>query len=153
MAGFTEVLRRQGRHPGARVRAVRRVASPPAPLRGPAWRVQRVRTGDGVPLALEDSWIPAARTPGLDGHDLGGSLYALLREAYGLVPARATEALEAVAATPGEARLLRVAPGTPLMAVERVARTADGAVVEVARDRFRDARFSVEVGAEVLADG
>jgi GntR family transcriptional regulator len=152
VAGFSDVLRRHGMAPGARVRDARRVALAPAPLDGPAWRVQRVRTGDGMPLALEDSWLPAGLLPDLDRHDLTGSLYALLRDAYGLELVGATEALEAATATAAEARLLRVERGAPLMLVERVVRTADGTVVEVARDRFRDARFTVEVPGRVLAD-
>jgi GntR family transcriptional regulator len=153
VVGFTEALRRQGVEPGARVRRVRRVAVAPAPLHAPAWRVQRVRTGDGIPMALEDSWLPVALTPGLDRRDLEGSLYGLLREVYGLEPVGATEVLEVAAATLTEARLLHVAPGAPLMLVERVARTATGAIVEVARDRFVSARFVVEVPGAVLTCG
>lgn len=154
VAGFTEVLRRGGLAAGARVRSVRLVGEGPAPLAGPAWRVRRVRTGDGVPLALEDSWLPAELVPGLDGHDLTGSLYALLRDRYGLEPLRATEALEPAVATPGEARLLRIAPGSALMVVERVAYAAGDHPVEVARDVFRGdrARFMVEV-PRVAVDG
>ena len=33
----------------------------------PAVRIQRIRTGGGIPLALEDSWLPAGRLPSSSG--------------------------------------------------------------------------------------
>ena len=48
-------------------------------------------------MTLEDSWVPAARFPGLLDADLSGSLYALMRERYDLGPVTATERLEPVA--------------------------------------------------------
>jgi GntR family transcriptional regulator len=153
VAGFSDALRRQGLEPGARVRSVRLVGDARAPLRGAAWRIRRLRTGDGVPLALEDSWVPADLVPDLDRHDLTGSLYALLRAAYGLEPERATEALEPAVAGETEARLLRIPVGSPLMVVERVAYAAGDRPLEVARDVFRGdrARFVAEIPGAVLA--
>jgi GntR family transcriptional regulator len=149
VAGFSDVLRRQGLVPGARVRSVRLVSGPPPPLEGGAWRIRRLRTGDGVPLALEDSWVPADLVPDLDGRELTGSLYALLRDAYGLEPERATEALEPAVATAAEARLLGIPAGSALMVVERVTYAAGDRPIEAARDVFRGdrARFVVETSS------
>ena len=92
---------------------------------------------------LEDSWLPADRFPGLLERDLSGSVYALMRDAYGSAPVRASERLSAVAAGDGDAAALGVRPGAPLLLVEREAVAADGVRVERARDLHRGA-FVVE---------
>ena len=70
-------------------------------------------------MLLEDSWLPAARFPGLLDHDLTGSLYVLMRDGYGLDPVSAVERLEPIVARAHEARALAVPEGAPLMLVER----------------------------------
>lgn len=45
-------------------------------------RIQRIRYGDDVPMCLETAALPASRFPGLLGHNLEQSLYALLRTKY-----------------------------------------------------------------------
>jgi len=122
--------------------------------KAPVVRVQRLRLAGEVPMALEDSWIPAGRFPGLKEHDLSGSLYALMRDAYEAAPVRAIERLEPVLARTHEARALDVPARSPLMLVERTAYAADGTpVVEFAHDRYRGdrARFVVRVSPDVLA--
>ena len=92
-------------------------------------------------MALEHSWFPAALLPGLLQHPLDGSLYALLDTSYGRRPTLADEGLEPVVAEPHEAALLDVAPGDPLMRVERTSlRLGGGTPVEFARDLFRGDR-------------
>jgi len=162
VSGFSEQMRRMGITPGA---SLRTAGEEPAPLpvadalgipaEAPAVRVRRIRYGDDVPLALEDSWLPAERFPGFAEHDLTGSLYALMRDHYDLEPARAVERLEPVVAGTEEARALRVAVGAPLMLVERVASTAGDVPVEFARDHYRGdrARFVIHVSPQVLAGG
>jgi GntR family transcriptional regulator len=152
--GFTARLHRQGIVAGATVVGARAQPAPASVAEGlevepgaEALRIERVRSADGRPLALEDSWLPAERFPGLLEHDLSGSLYALLRDAYDAEPVSAVERLEPVVARPHEAAALGVAEGAPLMLVERVARAADGRPVELGRDRHRGdrSRFVVSV--------
>jgi GntR family transcriptional regulator len=156
--GFTEQLGRQGLAAGAAVLSSGEYAVPEdvaAALEGAAraLRIQRVRSADGRPVLLEDTWLPADRFPGLLEHDLTGSLYALMRDGYGLEPVSAVERLEPMLARAHEARALDVPQGAPLMLVERVARAADGTVVEFARDRHRGdrARFVVRALPERAA--
>lgn len=151
-AGLGEYIRRQGLVAGARVLAVALTAAGP-PVSGalrlgpsePAVAITRVRLADGEPIALEHSWFPAGRFPGLAEQALGGSLYDLLREKYGTAPSRAVERIEPVAAGEETAALLDVPPGTPLLAVERVAYTRDGEPIEYATDLFRGDRTRVVV--------
>jgi GntR family transcriptional regulator len=149
LTGLTDQLRRAGRRAGARVLEARRTV-PPAdvaaalgvPPRSQAYEVVRVRSANGVPLALERSWLPARLFPGLTDHSLSGSLYGVLRSKYGRPPVAADEHLSPCLAYGEVASLLGVAEGTPLMRVERTARDASGVVVEHAADIFRPDRVS-----------
>jgi GntR family transcriptional regulator len=161
VAGFTEEVERQGLEAGARILEAREFPAPDevATALGidadtAVLRVERVRLGGGTPITLEDSYLPAARFPGLLDEDLSGSLYALMRDLYGLGPVTATERLEPMAARSYEAGALGVDEGSPLMLVERVAYAADGTAVEFARDCHRGdrARFVIHVVPDELLD-
>jgi GntR family transcriptional regulator len=159
VAGFTAQMEAAGLEPGAKVLQAAVGPAPPEVADAlalgdgaAAVHVARLRSGGGQPLTLESSWIPDERFPGFLEQDLRGSLYALMRDAYGLAPVRAVERLEPVLAGAAEAEALGVAPRSPLMLVERTAYAADGTPVEHARDRHRGdrARFVVEVATEVV---
>lgn len=153
--GFTDMARRQGLAATARIRAINEQPMPQhvaAELQrdpgAPAYRIERIRLAGNEPLVLEDSWIPTDRFPGLLDYDVRGSLYELMRDVYDLEPVRAVERLEPTVADEAQAVALGIAPGAPVMLVERVAYTLDDTPVEFARDRHRGdrARFVVTVG-------
>jgi GntR family transcriptional regulator len=153
LTGFTEMIRRQGHAPQARIRALHELSAPEKVAQelgleagDPVFRIERLRFADDEPLTLEDSWLPAERFPGLLDHDMRDSIYELMRDAYDAVPVRAVERLEPVLAEEHQARALGIEVGAPLMQISRVAFTADGTPVEFARDHHRGdrARFVVE---------
>jgi DNA-binding GntR family transcriptional regulator len=150
--GLGEYIRRQGLVAGARVIAVALTAAEPSVAEAlrlgpgdPVVAVTRVRLADGQPIALERSRFPADRFPGLAEQALGGSLYDLLRDRYGEAPERAVERIEPVPAEGETAALLDVPPGTPLLAVDRVAYNRAGEPIEQAADLFRGDRTRVVV--------
>ncbi len=160
VAGFSELMERHGLEPGARLIAADEKPAPDAIAaalglaQGAAvYRIQRLRFGGGVPMALEDSWLPAGPFSGLLDLGLTRSLYGLMKELYGLEPVRAVERLEPVLARAHEAAALDVAEGSPLMLVERTAYAADGTAVEFAHDRHRGDRasFVIQVAADAAA--
>jgi DNA-binding GntR family transcriptional regulator len=157
-SGFTDMAHRQGRSAAARIRALNELPAPATVAdvleiaHGEAvYRIARVRYADDEPVTFEDSWIPASRFPGLLDRDLRGSLYRLMRDAYNSAPVRALERLEPAIAGVEHAEALEVAPGSPLMLIERVAYAADGLPVEFARDHHRSdkAQFVVEVSTAI----
>jgi GntR family transcriptional regulator len=151
-AGFSEQMRRAGRRADATVLVARTTAAE-QPVAAALWiaagepvhELVRVRSADGVALVVTRSWLPAARLPGLLDLPLTGSLRALLGERFGLAPQSAVEHLEPATADPDDAAALDVPTGTPLMAVERTAFSAEGAPVELARDRYRADRVRLVV--------
>jgi GntR family transcriptional regulator len=147
LSGLTDQLRRAGRRAGARVLSARRLV-PDADVaralgltgRAQAYEVVRVRSANGVPIALERSWFPARLYPGLTDHPLSGSVYGVLGSRYGRPPVTAEEHLSPVLADGDVAAHLGLPDGSPAMLVERTAYDAGGTPVEHARDLFRPDR-------------
>ena len=115
--------------------------------------IQRVRLADGSPISLELAQFPAEAFPGLLEKQLGGSIYEILENDYGLVTSRADERIEAVNATPDEASLLGIKPQSALLLITRIAYDQDGAPCEFSRDLFRGDRTRLAVTVQAVASG
>jgi len=95
------------------------------------YEVNRVRLVDGEPAVLEKIVLPAAVFPGLEHHaPLPNALYALYQREYGVNIVSAEEELRADTARKEDCRRLRLAPGAPLLHIDRVALSLEGARVE-----------------------
>ena len=102
----------------------------------PVFVLRRVLEYGGVPTVLDEISLPAALFRGLTRERCAaypGSMYGFFETEFGVRMLRAEERLHAVAADPESASLLRVAAGTPLLAVDRVAYTYGERPVEVRR--------------------
>ena len=86
----------------------------------------------------------------LDADTLGGSLYEALK-ARGQMPVRALQRVHAGVATPEEASLLHIAPGSPLLRIERRSFLANGRPIEVTVSAYRGDRY--DFVAELTLDG
>ncbi len=111
----------------------------------------RLRLVDGAPLLLETLTFPAALCPDLlqlpaPGEDDPGaaSFYEALAARAGLQVSRAHETFRPTLVAGYEARLLNVAPGTPVLEVERTSFVADQPV-EWRRTLARGDRYSYAV--------
>ncbi|HUB70730.1 MAG TPA: GntR family transcriptional regulator [Acidimicrobiales bacterium] len=120
----------------------------------PVVRLDRVRSIDGRPVQVARAVMPARLFPGLVEMDLSEqSLYQVLREVYGVRPARGHRAIEAVALPKEDAEHLGVPRGTPGLRIHSVTRSSDDVVFEhyIANYRGDSFRFEVEVRSEVGA--
>ncbi|MCP5368870.1 MAG: GntR family transcriptional regulator [Hyphomicrobiales bacterium] len=109
--------------------------------------IERVRDLMAQPAIAETVILPEARFPGLGkphARDLPNTLYQLYQERYGVTVARAVEHLRAVAADAADSRALGVPVGTPLLEIERLALTLDGAPVELRLSRCDTAEHYYE---------
>ncbi|MFD2264977.1 GntR family transcriptional regulator [Lacibacterium aquatile] len=96
-------------------------------------RLERVRLLNGEPAIVEKIMLPFDLFGDLDlpvGEDLGAELYVLYQQRCDVTIVRADERLSAVAADAREADLLKIAPGAPLLEVDRTAYQLDGRIVE-----------------------
>lgn len=121
----------------------------------PVILLQRVRSIFDVPILLVTSYLPARLFAGLTEVDFTQhSLYAVLRERYGMTMARARRYMEAVVASRRQADLLRIHSGDPLMLIESTTYTEDGVPFEyyVAYHRGDRTRFMVETFRTVAAN-
>ncbi|WP_319430874.1 GntR family transcriptional regulator [Mycobacterium sp. RTGN5] len=156
LPGFTEQLRRLDMSAGARViRAATR--QPTGNVRHalqlkrglPVHQIIRIRSANNTPVLLEETYLPAARFPGLLSADLTGSVYTLMADDFDTPLFSADEHIEATSASESSAELLRVAVGDPLLLVTRTAYDRNGVPVEFSHDYFRSDRTRIRVRSGV----
>ena len=97
-------------------------------------RLERLRWGGGLPLAIEIAAISAEFLPNADLVDL--SLYEALRQ-LGHFPARATQRISARTSDEHEAEHLKIGKGDAVLQIERVTYLKSGRVVEFTRSIYR----------------
>jgi GntR family transcriptional regulator len=151
-SSFTEDMRARGMRPGSIVRsqevieataflATRLEIAPHAAVA----LIERVRTADGTPMALERAHLPADRFPGVDEADFAqASLFEVLAR-YGVRLRDAEQRVVAVAIGSAEAELLDVHEGDPGLLFHTVARDAAGTPAYYATSLYRGARYEIEL--------
>lgn len=105
-------------------------------------RLERVRSSDGVPLAIERASLPASVLH--DPEAVDSSLYAVL-EARGKRPVRAVQRISAASLGGRDAKLLGVPPGAAGLRIERVSYLPSGQVVEFTRSLYRGDAYDFAV--------
>ncbi len=150
VVGLPEYLRRQGFQAGTQVLSATMAgadeltaAGLSVPVGSLVLDIVRIRLADGIPLSLERARFPADLFPGLLELPLGGSIYDLLEEHYGVRPDEVVEHLEVAGAPADQAALLGVPAGAPLLAITRTSSTASGTAFEYSHDLFRSDRTCV----------
>ena len=104
--------------------------------------IRRVLAFDGVPTVLDDLWLNGAVFKGLTAERIAayqGPLYGLFESEFGTPMTRADERIRAVAADEASAAILAVAPGAPLLEVERISMTYGDRPVELRRGLYSTA--------------
>jgi GntR family transcriptional regulator len=107
-----------------------------------AVQVRRTLSRQGAPVVLDEIWLPAGPFKGLTAErlsDYAGPMYGLFESQFGVRMIRAEEKIRAVAADAQSAQLLQVAPGAPLLSVERLAYTYGDKPVELRRGLYNTA--------------
>jgi GntR family transcriptional regulator len=102
----------------------------------PVVLIKRLLEWSGKPVVLDEITLPAALFRGLTRAKLEaypGSMYGFFETQFGVRMLNAQERLKAVPAEAAAAAALGVAPGSPLLAVERVAFTFGERPVEFRR--------------------
>lgn len=142
LGSFADTLREHNLEPTTRPLECVIDSDPPQPVveflrlrkRDSSVRVRRLRLGDGVPLALERTWFPAALVPDLTEKYLSDSLYHYL-EPKGLLPDCGEESVVASLPDQQEVELLDIPSSRPVLRLVRMA-LAGGRPVEYAEAVF-----------------
>lgn len=105
----------------------------------PAVQVRRLLLADDRPVVYDDLWLPGTAFKGLTAERMQawrGPLYRLFEAEFAVHMTRAEEKIRAVAAQADDALLLQVAPGSPLLSVERLSFTYGDRAVELRRGLY-----------------
>ena len=161
VGSFTDSLRGQGLEPAFTVTCAA-VMTPPPEVRDAfeskprrLFRLDRLASVAGGPVALLTAWLSPARFPGLAAQDFSQvALYATLERLYGVQMGRAMSTIEVVQARDDEAGLLQIPPGGSALQVQGTTFDQDDRATEVSRvlyraDRFKFSLESHRVGGEL----
>ena len=139
---FLRIRRNDGHpeHPGSRLLDVRRSRASAEAARlldlkpgEPVILLRRLLEYSGEPVVLDEITLPGGLFKGLTRSRVDayqGSMYSLFETQFGVRMLKAQEKLRAVPADAASARILRVRPGEPLLAVDRVTLTYGDRPVE-----------------------
>jgi GntR family transcriptional regulator len=151
LTSFTEDMKQRGILPGQKIleigcvvpgEQVRQHLELPATC-DQVLRIERLRLGDAVPMGLQTSYyvLPEGQTITRAELEEYGSIYRILQEKFHLIPTEADETLEVTVATPREAALLQVPPGSPLLSSERTTYSQTRRVFEFVKILYRGDRY------------
>ena len=149
LRGFTEEIAERGMVPASRL-LEQRVVDATAELAerlevqvgSPVMRLRRLRLADGIPMAIEKTYISLSHFPGIQQINFGEqSLYQTLRDQFSVHVAWAAETIEILPATHEESILLEIPAKTGILSISRNTITEDRVPIEVTVSRYRADRY------------
>jgi GntR family transcriptional regulator len=148
LSSFSEDMRARGLRPGSRLLVAEAVDADAAVAKdlgiepgSPAYRIERLRSADDVPVAHEQAYLPARLFPRLLDQSLEGSLYDLMEHRFRIRLERAQQTTRAVNLGKRLADLLAVPPRTAALHVRRIGIDSQGRVVERTDTLYRGDRY------------
>jgi GntR family transcriptional regulator len=152
ISSFTEEMTRRGMTASSKTLSIRHVRAGTQlarqlriPVGDEVIRFVRLRLGDGEPMAVETSCVPAALFPGLIEVDLNGSLYALMASRYGIDIMSGTANVEPALPDERTAELLGIPPTQLCFRIRTLVRDRRGRVVECGESVYRGDRYTITV--------
>lgn len=101
-------------------------------------RISRLRLANGQVISMETTHLPQAFFPNLLNHDFEhNSLYAILRQEYGVNLVTAEQTVEAALANRDESRVLHLKSPAAVLRMQRVTRTDQNNVAEYVDSVYR----------------
>jgi GntR family transcriptional regulator len=145
LTGFVEDMRILGRTPTARVlsraiipadsRVAEKLAIPPG---RDVVQIRRVRLSDGVPLSVDETYLPEELGRKVITDDLTSEpIFTLLEQQYETPLVEAEYVLEAAAAEPAIASALEILVLSPIFLIERTTYTSGHRPVDYERLHYR----------------
>ena len=158
---YSSAVREVGLTPGARVLASRIVEATDklsrkanVPPGTPLFYLQRLRTVDGEPAAIETAFVNAAHCPGIEQHDFAReSLYDVLGDEFGIYVEHGIEHITITKLNSDEAKVLQAEESSPAYFQESLEKDAEGGTVEYVKavvlpNRYRFASNGEEPGVK-----
>lgn len=147
LKGFTEEMSELGRVPSSKVlefgvRSDRAIASLfDLPSNTPLLKVERVRSGDSIPLSHEVAWYNLSAVPSLAGFSPEGSIYRQLA-ASGTQLCSCEQSIEATLPTSQECRIFGFTSPLPCLLIKRKSYDGAGRMIEYVEGLFRGDQYA-----------
>lgn len=149
LIGFTEDMARRGMVASSRILDAQVIGTSTVlakvlgvPVGTSLVFLRRLRLANGEPIALQTSYLPHALCPGLLQHDLAqGSLFAILRQVYGLRLTHGATTVEAALADEEDVELFGVTLPAALLVTEQITYLDNGVAIEFVRTTYRGDRY------------
>ncbi len=151
LTSFSEDMKQRGLEPGQKILEIGFVDATQkvkthlelADDQNKVFCIKRIRLGDGIPMGLQTSFynLPDNKVISREILEEFGSTYRILQEVFHLIPTEADETLEVTLATPEEAKLLQIDPGSPLLLSERTTYSQYRRVIEFVKILYRGDRY------------
>ena len=105
------------------------------------YEIERLRTGDGIPIAISYTYIPFKMMPDFNiDRVTSGSLYSYFNELYELELVRKERTMSAVMPTKEQKKALKISD-EPLLKICHPSYTKTGAIVEYSETYYVGSRF------------
>lgn len=153
LRGFSEEMRRRGLVPSAQLLSLHLV-EPDVEVADAlelapgdrVYRIKRLRSVDGDPVAVVTSHLPAKIFPGIDKQDLERqSLYNIVENVYKRKLQRAEEVIGAVNAGEEDAHVLQAEPGSALLLIKETTYDEENIAIEYSLSLLRADRYTASV--------
>lgn len=106
------------------------------------YEIERLRTGDGIPIAISYTYIPFKMMPDFNiDRVTSGSLYSYFNELYELELVRKERTMSAVMPTKEQKKALKISD-EPLLKICHPSYTKTGAIVEYSETYYVGSRFA-----------
>lgn len=148
---FTEEMKSRGSRPSSKVLSFRLQASSQEVRKAlnlsaeqKVFRLRRIRYSDGIPLAIECSYLPQEICKGLlESYNPTDSLYRELAERYAVQMEITDEVVEVGRANAEEAPLLKIERGSPVFLLTRLSYSENGKPLEYVKSTYRGDRYKI----------
>ncbi|RCW77491.1 GntR family transcriptional regulator [Saliterribacillus persicus] len=114
----------------------------------PVYEIKRIRLAQGIPMALERTYVSANLIKGLTDDIVESSLYKYIEENLGLKIGRASQIFEATHANEEEIKYLEIPEQSPVLFMRRVTKLDNGTVFELVKSSYRADRYKFMLDLE-----
>jgi GntR family transcriptional regulator len=112
-------------------------------------QIDRLRLGDGEPIAFDSTWLPLFYGQLLNKDDLSDrTIYSVLEDEYDIPVQKGCYRLSATSASGNLSKHLQVAPNTPLFLIERITYTIGEKAIYYQKRYYRNDQVMYEMTLE-----
>jgi len=116
-------------------------------MKGPVYKVHRLRFADEIPMMLEVRYICIKLCPGIIDEELSGSLYEIYKQKYGLALKEVHQMLSTFMIDSGVGEFFNLQQSIPGILVDGVTFCGREIILEMEKSIYRGDRYSFAVRA------